>query len=109
MGLASREEILRKAYELGFKYEQKYGGCTQCAIAAVFEALGLEVDESVFKAGTGLSGGLGLCGEGTCGALLGASMVISYLYPRTRREFPYAEGKMQAAYRLVKELSLIHI
>ena len=92
--MASREEVLRKAYELGFKYEQKYGGCTQCVIAAVFEALGLEVDEPVFKAGTGLSGGLGLCGEGTCRALLGASMAISYFYPRTYREF---------------SLSLIHI
>lgn len=99
-----KRDILRKAYELGFKFEQQYGGCTQCALAAVFEALGIKVNNDVFKAGTGFAGGGGLIGYGTCGALIGGAMVISYLYPRTYDNFNDPERVRWKTYRLVKEL-----
>jgi C_GCAxxG_C_C family probable redox protein len=42
-------------------------------------------DDNVFKAASGLAGGVGLMGS-TCGALLGASMMLSVKYGRRRDE-----------------------
>ena len=98
----SKEKILEKAYELGQKYEKKCTGCAQTSIAAIFEALGIWNDD-VFKAGSGLADGLGLTGDGTCGALTGASMVISYLFGREFKDFSDMYKPMKS-YSLVKKL-----
>jgi len=74
----SKDLILEKAFKLGKKYEKECTGCAQTSIAAIFDALGIWNDD-VFKAGSGLADGLGLTGDGSCGALVGASMVIGYL------------------------------
>jgi C_GCAxxG_C_C family probable redox protein len=42
-------------------------------------------DDNVFKAASGLGGGVGLMHD-TCGALLGASMMLSLKYGRERQE-----------------------
>ena len=89
----SRESILEKAYNLGFSYEQEYRGCSQCAIAAIQETLGIE-DEAVFKAGTGLAGGILLTGTGTCGALCGGIMVLSSIAGRERKDFADMGGRL---------------
>ena len=86
------------------KYESRYGGCAQTTILAVFEALGLNINEEVLKSGTGLAGGLGLTGKGTCGALIGGAIVISYLFPRTYSNFNDPEKKRWRTYKLVRRL-----
>ncbi|MGV9174175.1 MAG: C-GCAxxG-C-C family protein [Promethearchaeia archaeon] len=98
----SKEQISEKAFELGRQYEQKCTGCAQTTIAAIFEALGIW-SEDVFKAASGLADGLGLTGDGSCGALVGASMVISYLYGREKKDFQNIQKPMKS-YSLVKEL-----
>jgi len=98
----SKENILEKAFELGQKFEKKYTGCAQTSIAAIFQALGIW-NEDVFKAGSGLADGLGLTGDGACGALVGSSMVISYLFGREYKDFGDMYKPMQS-YRLVKKL-----
>jgi C_GCAxxG_C_C family probable redox protein len=98
----SKKEILDKAYELGKKYEKQCTGCSQSAIAAIFEALGIW-NEDVFKAASGLADGLGLTGDGSCGALVGASMVISYLFGREHKDFKDMYKPLKS-YKLVKEL-----
>lgn len=98
----SKDLILNKAFELGKKYEIECTGCAQSAVAAIFDALGIW-DESVFKAASGLADGLGLTGDGTCGALMGGSMVISYLFGRERRDFKDI-AKPIKSYKLVKKL-----
>ncbi len=95
-------DAAEKAYELGLKYERENTGCAQTAIAAIFDALGIW-SEDVFKAASGLADGLGLTGDGSCGALVGAAMVISYLFPRERKDFADMFKPMKA-YALVKEL-----
>lgn len=60
------QEMLTKAYELGFKYEKEYYGCCQCVLAAIQDTLGIE-NEAVFKSGTGLAAGIGLTGAGSFG------------------------------------------
>ncbi|MDH5451445.1 MAG: C-GCAxxG-C-C family protein [Candidatus Bathyarchaeota archaeon] len=80
------EEIANKAFELAEEYEKECTGCAQTTIAGIFDALDIENDD-VFKAASGLADGLGLSRDGTCGALLGGAMVISYLFGRERVDF----------------------
>ena len=98
----NRDEILTKAYELGKKYERKCTGCAQTAVAAIFESLNIW-NEDVFRAASGLADGLGLTGDGSCGALVGASMVIGYLYGRGKEDFSDMYKPMKS-YGLVKKL-----
>ncbi len=95
-------DAAEKAYELGVRYEKENTGCAQTVIAAVFDALRMW-NEDVFKAASGLADGLGLTGDGSCGALVGASMVIGYLFPRERKDFADIFKPMKA-YALVKKL-----
>ncbi|MFW9946410.1 MAG: C-GCAxxG-C-C family protein [Candidatus Odinarchaeota archaeon] len=96
------EEILSKAFELGKKYERECTGCAQTVIAAIFDSLGIWNDD-VFKAASGLADGLGLTGDGSCGALVGASMAIGYLFGRDRENFKDMYKPMKS-YTLVKKL-----
>lgn len=98
----SKEQILDKAFELGQKYEKQCTGCAQTTIAAIFKALNIWNDD-VFKAGSGLADGLGLTGDGTCGALVGASMVIGYLFGREFKDFKDMYKPLKS-YSLVKKL-----
>jgi C_GCAxxG_C_C family probable redox protein len=82
----SRQEILDTAFNAGKRNEMSNGGCPQCTLAAVFEALGVE-DDGVFKAATGFADGVGLTGDGHCGALSGGVMAISYLFGRDKKDF----------------------
>ncbi len=84
------DDILDRVYRVAKQYELRSGGCGQCTIAAIFEVLGVE-NEGVFKAATGLADGVGLTGDGHCGALSGGAMAISYFFGRSREDF----GKMQ--------------
>ncbi len=82
----SKNEILQMAFDRAKQFEMRSGGCAQCTLAGIFEALGVE-DEGVFKAATGLADGVGLTGDGHCGALSGGAMAISYFFGRSREEF----------------------
>jgi len=99
----SKEELMQKAYELGFDYEKEYMGCCQCAIAAIQETMGMEND-AVFKAGTGLAGGVGGTGAGPCGALTGGIMVIGSRIGRDRKNFKDPERIRWQTYELAKRL-----
>lgn len=90
------------AYERAKAYEMKSGGCPQCTIAGVFDALGIRNDD-VFKAATGLADGVGLTGNGHCGALTGGCMVIGLLYGRDMQDFAKI-GKLLKANLLSKKL-----
>ena len=103
----NRDEILAKAYELGRKYERTCTGCAQTAVAAILESLNIW-NEDVFRAASGLADGLGLTGDGSCGALVGASMVIGYLYGRGKEDFSDMYKPLKS-YALVKELHDMYI
>ena len=78
--------LAETAHDLAFRYEQQYGGCGQCTIAAVLDALELERPE-LFKAATAFAGGIGLAGDGSCGAYLGGVLLIADQIGRTRANF----------------------
>jgi C_GCAxxG_C_C family probable redox protein len=97
-----KDQIIEKAFELGQNYEKENTGCAQSAIAAIFDALGIWNDD-VFKAASGLADGLGLTGDGSCGALIGSSMVIGYIFGREHKDFSNMMKPLKS-YMLVKKL-----
>lgn len=93
-----KDEIIKEAYNLAFKYEAEFGGCAQTTLAGIFDALGIW-DDNVFKAANSLAVGGGITGEGTCGALAGGALAIGYIFGRTKENFANQEVKRQA-YRI---------
>lgn len=92
MDQKEKDAMLQKAFDLGFKYERDYRGCAQCAIAGMFDAMGIK-DEVVYKAGSGLAGGGGECTDGNCGGYTGASMVMASFFGRVHAKDATEEGR----------------
>ncbi len=76
----SRQELIDKAYELGFNFEKNSYSCSQSTVAAVHELL--NIDDVVVKVATSLSGGTAEQFSGTCGALSGGVVVLAYFFGR---------------------------
>lgn len=96
------EQLKTKASELAYKYEQKCGGCSQCVLAALKDTIG-GISDDVFKAGTGLAGGIGLTGN-SCGALTGGVMVLSCYLGRDYAHFADPEGERFKSFHLADKL-----
>ena len=88
------------AYRLAVEYEQKYGSCPQCVIAAVQDTIGC-VSDDVFKSSHPLAGGGALCGDGTCGALNGGMLAIGAKFGRDKNDFT---SKKPQAFKLSRKL-----
>ena len=99
----SKDKKLRRAYNLGFNYEKEYGGCAQSTIVAIQDVLELKNDD-VFKAATGIAGGIGLVGKGVCGSLIGGALMLGYVFGRSRENFDDPEKMRFGTYRLVEQL-----
>ncbi len=97
------DEFLKKGFDLGFQYEKTYGGCSQCVLAAIQDLFEKRNDE-VFQAASALSGGVGLCGDGCCGAYSGGVMALSQLYGRTREKFLDPDRIRRRAADMAKKL-----
>ncbi len=96
------EELKIRASGLAEKYEREYGGCTQCVLAAIMETLG-GISDEVFKAGTGLAGGIGLSGN-SCGALTGGVMALSCYLGRDYEHFADPDRERINSYHLAARL-----
>jgi len=96
------QELLDAVFSLARDYEQRCTGCAQSTVAGVLDTLGLKADD-VFRAASGLADGIGLTGDGSCGALTGGVIVLGLVHGRTREEFgdPFAAMK---SYQLAGEL-----
>jgi len=91
------EEVLDEAYRRGYDYCARMG-CAPGVFAAVMETLGYEDDpvvNGVWKATLGLVGGTGNMSIGTCGAMAGAAMAISYSFGLTKEDLKDPEGMKQ--------------
>jgi C_GCAxxG_C_C family probable redox protein len=103
----AKQDIQEKAFALAKKYEMENGDCAQCVLAGVLEALDMG-NNDVFRSATGFADGVGLTGNGHCGALSGGVMAISYIFGRKREEFS-RRGKMMKAVLLSRELQDLFI
>jgi C_GCAxxG_C_C family probable redox protein len=104
----TREELLERAYQLGFEYEKKYRGCSQCALAAIYDTLKFS-DNEVFKAATGFAGGGGLTGISVCGGYAAGVMAISQLCGRERSNFTDPQGIRFRTFEQVRDFTLDYI
>lgn len=97
-----KEELLDRAFIAARDFELRSGGCAQSALAGIFEVLGVE-DEGVFRAATGMSDGVGLTGDGHCGAISGGAMAIGYFFGRSAADSGKIMKQVRAC-RLAKNL-----
>jgi C_GCAxxG_C_C family probable redox protein len=99
----SKEEILQEAEATGTEFEKVYHGCAQCVLGTMMKLFDL-THPDVFRAATGLAGGVGLSVEGSCGALTGGVMALSMLYGRDLDRMDDPEKRRFIAYRLANQL-----
>jgi C_GCAxxG_C_C family probable redox protein len=74
-----------KATGLARQYEKECTGCAQSVVAGLLDAFEIE-NGDVFQAASGLADGIGLTGDGSCGALIGGAMFIGLLVGRKRKD-----------------------
>lgn len=98
------QDILRKAFDLGFEFEKNYHGCAQCVIGAVYELFPEMYNEDIFRSASGLAAGTGLSTLGQCGALSAAVMVLGQLYGRELNEIDDIDGKRFETYSLAEKM-----
>lgn len=87
----SYQELSDKAYELGFDYEKNNWSCSQCTVAALHHIL--EIDDVVVKVASTSAGGQASQGIGTCGGLIGGTMVLDYFCGRPVENMSHKELK----------------
>jgi C_GCAxxG_C_C family probable redox protein len=85
----SQQELLDKAYELGFNYERNSHSCSQCPVAAVHELL--DIDDVVVRVASSLAAGSAMQFLGTCGALAGGVIALDYFFGRPVENTSYHE------------------
>ena len=95
------EEMLEVVSKRAQACELRGGICAQCSLNAIFEVLGVE-DENVVRSATGFADGVGLSGDGHCGALSGGTMAISYFFGRKKEDLGRM-GKQIRALLLAKK------
>jgi C_GCAxxG_C_C family probable redox protein len=101
MDSVEKNSLAQQAYEKAVTYELNYGCCPQCVLATVQETVGI-IDDATIKASHGLSGGGGLAGQGTCGALTGGLMALSAKFGRDRDKLD--KGRCINNFKKSKEL-----
>ena len=79
--VSSKEEIAERIGERAWELQDKYHFCSQCGLLAIQEAFNLE-DDMLFRAATGLSGGIGGLHDSACGALTGGVLALGLKYGR---------------------------
>ena len=101
----TRQDLVEDAYSLAFENEHKYGCCSQSALAAIQDILGI-IDPATFKASHSLAGGGALMTTGTCGALSGGLIAISSVYGRDWENFSTGLNVQyyKQSYKLGKQL-----
>jgi C_GCAxxG_C_C family probable redox protein len=97
------QKIVEEAYRLGREYENQYGGCAQCTLAALQDAAPfLAADQGLFRAASCLDGGATPTGLQNCGSFTGAAMAVGYLCGR-RRSAKF-EGTTKPSHTLIRTL-----
>jgi len=86
MDKKAKEKVLKKAYDLAFQYEEKYGGCGQATIAALQDTFEMP-NPDVFKSLSGYAGGGATVGDAGCGAYIAGILWLSGLKGRERDNF----------------------
>lgn len=76
----SRQELLDKAYQIGFDTEKTSGSCSQATVYALYKLV--DLPEVMVRVASSSCGGQASRVQGTCGALIGGTMVMDYFFGR---------------------------
>jgi C_GCAxxG_C_C family probable redox protein len=87
----SRQELLDKAYEVGFGFEKNSQSCSQSTVAAIHELV--DMDDVVVRVASSLAGGSAVQFLGTCGGLSGGVIALDYFFGRPVEKMSWQEGK----------------
>jgi C_GCAxxG_C_C family probable redox protein len=85
----SEEQLMDKAYELGFDFEKYSHSCSQSAVAAMHEMINM--DDAVVRVATSSAGGQAARVTGTCGALIGGTIVLDYFFGRSVADLSHTD------------------
>ena len=99
-------EVLDETYRRGYDYCMRMG-CAPGVFAAVMETLGYKDDpvvNDIWTATVGLVGGTGNMAIGTCGAMAGAAMAISYSFGFTKEDLLQGPEKMMNVASVVADV-----
>lgn len=100
--MSNKAESLKRVEEAAYKFEQDYGGCPQAVLSAFKKIYG-NISDDLFRAATGMAGGIGLSGD-TCGALSGAVLAVSVMRGRDYDNLEDKERARTEAYKMAREL-----
>lgn len=106
MNERKRADLIKEAFELGFQYEKNYHGCAQCTLAACFEMNG-KIEPLLFQAASGLSGGIGLNSDGSCGGYSGGVLYLSSRIGRRLERIPI-DGDKEASKKSQEMAQRLH-
>ena len=85
----SKQELMDKAHELACTCDQYSHSCSQCTVAAIHKLLGF--DDVVVRVASSCAGGQVAQVIGTCGSLIGCTIVLDYFFGRPVEEVSYSE------------------
>ena len=105
----NKKELAELAYKLAHDYDLEYGFCPQCVLAAI-QDVNEDILDDIIKASQTLSGGGGLLGIGSCGALQGGLLAIGYYNGRPREHFGKAKHirAMELASQLINKFKEVY-
>ena len=83
----SHEELLNMVHGLAANYVKYSGSCSQSLVSAIHRLI--EIDDVVVRVATSSSGGQLRQVMGTCGALIGGTMVLDYFFGRPAMMMAY--------------------
>ena len=105
--MAKKEALQVEAARRGEEYLATCRGCAPAVFAAVMDTLGHGDDAAareVCKASVGLTGGTGFMSVGTCGAVAGGAMAVSYSFGYGREDLEEDVARTLAVNTAVAQL-----
>ena len=74
------EQMIERAYKLGYDFEKEHKGCCRCTVAALQNSIDfVPTDKDLFRAASCLDGGATPTGIQNCGGFTGSGMVIAWI------------------------------
>jgi len=104
----NKDILIENAYKIGFDSEKAWGGCGQCTMIGIFDALGIE-NPGLIKAGTGLAAGGGRMCDGVCGGYAGGIMAMSSFFGRRKAFMDGDEIDKNASYEMAQKLRAVFL
>jgi C_GCAxxG_C_C family probable redox protein len=100
----TRQALLDKAHELGVNYERCSTGCSQSTVAALHDILGF--DDSLVRVASSSCAGQAAQAVGTCGGLIGGTLVLDYYFGRPKEKMSDKEYSQEDVDILLNAMSI---